>query len=178
MLNKLSSTYFILQGAGLYSRSIKKVEEGIQGTLKKVNELTGNIIAIIISKIYAVMTIGVFDTVSFWYHNHSCAMKTLSFLSMSCHLCDVERNDKDQSKPVVKHSNLSNNSEHHMVVCCLSVNLANSKSHQTLLQKKYLFASALKIHMASIYAFHSINLFLCFPWYHVSTNSIPLFFSM
>ena len=51
MLNKLSSTYFILQGAGLYSRSIKKVEEGIQGTLKKVNELTGNIIANIISKI-------------------------------------------------------------------------------------------------------------------------------
>ena len=45
------STYFILQGAGLYSRSIKKVEEGIQGTLKKVNELTGNIIASIISKI-------------------------------------------------------------------------------------------------------------------------------
>lgn len=108
MLNKLSSTYFILQGAGLYSRSIKKVEDGIQGTLKKVNELTGNVIAIIISKIYVVMTIGVFDTVSFWYHNHSCAMKTLSFLSMSCHLCDVERNDKDQSKPVVKHSNLSN----------------------------------------------------------------------
>ena len=51
MLNELSSTYFILQGAGLYSRSIKKVEEGIQGTLKKVNELTGNIIANITSKI-------------------------------------------------------------------------------------------------------------------------------
>ena len=51
MLNELSSTYFILQGAGLYSRSIKKVEDGIQGTLKKVNELTGNIIASIISKI-------------------------------------------------------------------------------------------------------------------------------
>ena len=97
-------------------------------------------------------------------------MKTLSFLSMSCHLCDVERNDKDQSKPVVKHSNLSNNSEQHMVVCCLSINLANSKSHQTLLQKKYLFTSALKIHMASIDAFHSIYLFLCFPWYHVSTK--------
>lgn len=39
--NNLSSTYFLLKGAGLYSRSIKKVEEGIQGTLKKVNELTG-----------------------------------------------------------------------------------------------------------------------------------------
>ena len=29
------------QGAGLYSRSIKKVEDDIQGALKKVNELTG-----------------------------------------------------------------------------------------------------------------------------------------
>ena len=29
------------QGAGLYSRSIKRVEEDIQGALKKVNELTG-----------------------------------------------------------------------------------------------------------------------------------------
>ena len=139
MLNELSSTYFILQGAGLYSRSIKKVEEGIQGTLKKVNELTGNIITIIISKIDAVMTIGVFDTVSFWYHNHSCAMKTLSLFSMSCHLCDIERNDKDQSKPVVKHLNLSNKSEQYMVVCCLSINIANSESRQTLLQKKVSF---------------------------------------
>ena len=121
-------------------------------------------------------TISVFDTVSFWYHNHSCAMKTLSLFSMSCHLCDIERNEKDQPKPVVKHLNLSNKSEQHMVVCCLSINLANSESCQTLLQKKYLFESALKIHMASIDGFNSTNLFLCFPWYNVPTYCIPPFF--
>ena len=33
--------YVFKQGAGLYSRSIKKVEDDIQGALKKVNELTG-----------------------------------------------------------------------------------------------------------------------------------------
>jgi len=33
--------FFVWQGAGLYSRSIKKVEDDIQGALKKVNELTG-----------------------------------------------------------------------------------------------------------------------------------------
>ena len=30
-----------LQGAGSYSKSIKKVEEDIKNSLKKVNELTG-----------------------------------------------------------------------------------------------------------------------------------------
>ena len=31
----------LFQGAGSYSRSIKKTEEDIQAALKKVNELTG-----------------------------------------------------------------------------------------------------------------------------------------
>ena len=33
---------FNQQGAGSYSQPIKKVEEGIQSALKKVNELTGS----------------------------------------------------------------------------------------------------------------------------------------
>jgi len=37
----LNNFFFVWQGAGLYSRSIKKVEDDIQGALKKVNELTG-----------------------------------------------------------------------------------------------------------------------------------------
>jgi len=38
---EMNSFLFGWQGAGLYSRSIKKVEDDIQGALKKVNELTG-----------------------------------------------------------------------------------------------------------------------------------------
>ena len=36
-------------------------------------------------------------------------------------LLEVERNDKDASKPVARHSNLPNNSKQHMVVCLLSL---------------------------------------------------------
>ena len=36
-----SSTPFLLQGAGMYSRSIKQIEDDIQASLKKVNELSG-----------------------------------------------------------------------------------------------------------------------------------------
>ena len=33
------------------------------------------------------------------------------------HLRDVERNDKDASKPVARHFNLPNHSKQHMAVC-------------------------------------------------------------
>ena len=39
------------------------------------------------------------------------------------HLRDVERNDKDTSKPVAKHLNLPNHSKQHMAVCDLSLHL-------------------------------------------------------
>lgn len=41
VLGRTGHFCFVWQGAGLYSRSIKKVEDDIQGALKKVNELTG-----------------------------------------------------------------------------------------------------------------------------------------
>ena len=37
----MTNYHLTIQGAGHYSRAIKKVEEDIQGTLKRVNELTG-----------------------------------------------------------------------------------------------------------------------------------------
>ena len=37
------------------------------------------------------------------------------------HLRDVERNDKDASKLVTQHFNLSNHSSHHMTICDLSL---------------------------------------------------------
>ena len=54
------------------------------------------------------------------------------------HLSDVERNDKDASKPVARHFNLPNHSKQHMAVCGLSLHLGSSESRKTLEQKIYL----------------------------------------
>ena len=51
------------------------------------------------------------------------------------HLRDVERNDKDASKPVAIHFSLPNHSKQHMAVCGLSLHLGISESHKTLEQK-------------------------------------------
>ena len=51
------------------------------------------------------------------------------------HLRDVERNDKDASKPVSRHFNLPNHSIQHVAVCGLSLHLGSSESHKTLEQK-------------------------------------------
>ena len=45
------------------------------------------------------------------------------------------RNDKDESKPVVRHFNLPNHSKQHMAVCGLSLHLGSSESRSTLEQK-------------------------------------------
>ena len=37
------------------------------------------------------------------------------------HLCDVEKDVKNASKPVARHSNLPNHSQQHMAVCGLSL---------------------------------------------------------
>ena len=47
------------------------------------------------------------------------------------HLRDVERNDKDASKPVVRHFNLPNHSKQHMAVCGVSL-----KQKQEIKKKK------------------------------------------
>ena len=51
------------------------------------------------------------------------------------HLRDVERNDKDASKPVARHFNLPNDSKQHMVVYSLSLHLGSSESRKTIEQK-------------------------------------------
>ena len=54
------------------------------------------------------------------------------------HLHDVERNDKDASKPVARHFNLPNHSKQHMAVCSLSLYQGSSESHKTL-ERKFIF---------------------------------------
>ena len=62
------------------------------------------------------------------------------------HLRDVERNDKDASKPVATHFNLPSYSKQHMVVCGLSLHLSSSGSLKTLEQKVIFQIGALNPH--------------------------------
>ena len=51
------------------------------------------------------------------------------------HLRDVERNDKDTSKPVARHFNLPNHSSQHMTIFGLSLHQGNTESRKNLKQK-------------------------------------------
>ena len=51
------------------------------------------------------------------------------------HLCDVEKNDKDASKPVARHFNLPNHSKEHMSICGLSLHQGTTESRKNLEQR-------------------------------------------
>ena len=51
------------------------------------------------------------------------------------HLRDVEKDDKNASKPVARHFNLPNHSKQHMAVCGLSLHQGSTESRKTLEQK-------------------------------------------
>ena len=89
------------------------------------------------------------------------------------HFRDVERNDKDASKPVARHLNLPNHSKQHMAVCGLSLHIGSSKSSKTL-EQKFVF----KIGTLNPYGINeqpSFNLFL-FSRHHIPTNSVAPYF--
>ena len=65
------------------------------------------------------------------------------------HLRDVERNDKDASKPVARHFNLTNLSSLHMTICVRSLHQGNTESRKNL-EQKFIFQ------IGSLYP-HSIN---------------------
>ena len=50
-------------------------------------------------------------------------------------LHNVEKDDKNASKPVARHFNLPNHSKKHMVVCGLSLHQGSTESRKTLEQK-------------------------------------------
>ena len=86
---------------------------------------------------------------------------------------DVERNDKDASKPVARHLNLPNHSKQHMAVCGLSLHLGSSECCKTL-EKKFIFQiGTLNPHGINS-AFHLTNLFL-FSRHHIPTDSVAPF---
>ena len=74
------------------------------------------------------------------------------------HLRDVEKDDKNASKPVARHFNLPNHSKQHMAVCGFSLHQGSSESRN----KNLFFKSALLIFTVSTNAFHSTNVFCCF----------------
>ena len=57
------------------------------------------------------------------------------------HLRDVEKNDKDASKPVARHFNLPNHSKKHMAICGLSLHLGTTESRKNL-EQKFIFQSS------------------------------------
>ena len=77
------------------------------------------------------------------------------------HLRDVERNDKDASKPVARHFNLPNHSSQHMTIYGHSLHQGNTESRK-MWKKISFFKSAHLIPTVSTNAFHSTNLFLFF----------------
>ena len=54
------------------------------------------------------------------------------------HLRDVEKDDKNASKPVARHFNLPNHSKQHMVVCGLSLHQGSTESRK-ILEQKFIF---------------------------------------
>ena len=85
------------------------------------------------------------------------------------HLRDVEKDDKNASKPVARHFNLPNHSKQHMVVCGLSLRQGSTESRKTLEQKFIFQIGTLTV---SMNAFHSTNLFCCFSRYQAPANSV------
>ena len=51
---------------------------------------------------------------------------------------DVEKNDKDASKPVARHFNLPNHCKKHMAICSLSLHLGTTESRKNL-EEKFIF---------------------------------------
>ena len=62
------------------------------------------------------------------------------------HLRDVEKDDKNASKPAARHFNLPSHSKQHMVVCGLSLHQGSTESRKTLEQKFIFQIGTLKPH--------------------------------
>ena len=92
-------------------------------------------------------------------------------------LHDVEKDDKNVSKPVTRHLNLPNHSTQYKAVCGLSLHQGSTENRKTW-EKNLFFKLALLNLTVSTNAFHSTNLFFCFSPYHAPTNSVALSFCM
>ena len=89
------------------------------------------------------------------------------------HICDVEKDDINASRPVARRFNLPNHSEQHMAVCGLSLHQGSGTESRKTLEPKFIFEIALLILTVSAKkTFHTANLFCCFLPYLAPTNSV------
>ena len=77
------------------------------------------------------------------------------------HLSNVEKNDKEASKPVARHCNLPNHSKLHMAICGLSLHQGTMESRKNL-EQKFIFQIGTLIPTVLTNAFHLTNVFLFF----------------
>ena len=77
------------------------------------------------------------------------------------HFRDVEKDDKDVSKPVARHFNLPSHSKQHMAICGISLHQGTTESRKNL-EQNFIFQIATPIRTVLTNAFHSINIFLFF----------------
>ena len=81
------------------------------------------------------------------------------------HLRDVEKDDKDTSKPVARHFNLLNHSKQHEAICYLSLHQVTTESRKNLKQK---FISQIgTLHPRGINERFSFNKYS--PVFHITT---------
>jgi len=98
------------------------------------------------------------------------------------HLCDVERNDKNASKPVARHFNLPNHSKQHTAICGLSLHLGSSESRKSL-EQKFIFQigtlNPIGINSLRwpIYIFNLVDItkLPCYAYRHSTTVSLETF---
>ena len=84
------------------------------------------------------------------------------------HLRDVEKNDKDASKPVARHFNLPNHFKEHMSICGLSLHQGTTDSRKNR-EQRFIFQIGTLRHQRTLF----IQLiYSCFSRNPVSTNSI------
>ena len=90
------------------------------------------------------------------------------------HLRDIERNDKDATKPAARHFNLPNDSKQHMAVCSLSLHLGSSESRKTIEQKFIFQIGTLNPHSIGKkrFSFNQFILVFSSPYSH---NSVAPF---
>ena len=80
------------------------------------------------------------------------------------HLRDVEKNDKDASKPFARHFNLPNHSKQHMATCGLSLHLGTTESRKNLEQKFIFQIGTLNPHVIN----ERFTFNCCIPVFHVA----------
>ena len=110
----------------------------VNNTFRKIIEkISGPKRSIKITDHFTCTSVNVIDCITFTFCNKLYIGETGRRLGDQFreYVRDLERNDKDASKPVARHLNLPNHSKQHMAVCGLSLHLGSSECCKTLEQK-------------------------------------------